>query len=333
MLIINNRNIFRFIKGLNCFRRNTMEIKRLYNRERRLIITLIVAAVFIIFTGVLLITRVGRNSFKDYLINKDYEKLYTFIENPDFPLSIFNTYMDYNYGGKINIVKTEKKQNHIKYTIETDTGEKYIVLEEKNGRSFWIFNDYIYGWNIKIPKNARISIENIQFENKEGEITISRLPFAVYQMSISAENCKDYNEKVMAGQKLSIKMDIAQSAMNVSQEVIKEYISFKKNAIDFGVIDDIDCVEKESGIYKEVIDQVEWLKNTDYKISKELVSLIVEKGTVELDGTICLSVIEVWDTTIINENGESVTTDKYKNSYFIDPGDNFKIIKIKNEQV
>lgn len=310
-----------------------METKRLYDRERRLIIALIMAAAFIILTGILVIGRVGRDSFKDSLINKDYEKLYKYIENPDFSYNIFNAYMVYNYGGDIDIINTEKSADQIKYTIATDTGEKSITLEKRNGKDFWIFSDYVYDWNIKIPKNSKISIENMEFENKEGEVAISKLPFAVYQMNITAENCKDYNERVLSGQKLAIKLDIAPSAMKVIEEVIKEYINFRKNAINSGVINNINVVEKESGIYKEVVEEVEWLKNADYEISKEMNNLIIEKGTVDFDGTICVTAVEVWDTTIINENGENFTTDKYRNIYYINPEDNFKIIKIKNEQV
>lgn len=310
-----------------------MEVRRLYDREKRLIMSLILAGVFLIFTGILLIAKIKGSSFKDYLIDKNYEKLYTFIENPDFTYNIFNTYMDYNYGGDIKIINTEKKQGHTKYTIATDTGEKSIVLEEKDGTKFWAFNDYVYDWEINVPKSARLFIENMEFENIEGKVKISKLPFAVYQVRINADNCIDYNEKVLAGQKLGIKMDIDSGALKVCREVINQYIDFKSNAINFKVINDISCVEKDSGIYKEVIEQVDWLKNIDYKISKVMSSLTIEKCWMDFDGIICVALVEVWDTTIINENGENITTDKYKNIYYINPKDNFKIVKIKNQQV
>lgn len=310
-----------------------MEVKRLYDREKRLIMTIIIAGVFLVLTGALLIAKIRVSSFKDYLIDKDYEKLYTFIENPDFTFNIFNTYMDYTYGGDIKIINTEKNQGHIKYIIATDTGEKSIVLEEKNGRKVWTFNDYVYDWEINVPKSARIFIENMEFENIEGKVKINKLPFAVYQVSINAENCSDYNEKVMAGQKLSIQMDIAPGALKICREVINQFIDFKRNAINFKVIGDISCVDKDSGIYKEVIEQVDWLKNIDYKISKEMSNLMIQKYWMDFDGTICVELVEVWDTTIVNENGENMTTDKYKNIYYINPEDNFKIVKIKNEQI
>lgn len=310
-----------------------MEIKRLYDREKKLLRTSLILIAFIILVGIFLIIRMGKDSFERYLITKDYDKLYTFIENPDFSFDIFNTYMDYNYGGNINIINVEKSKDYIKYVIQTDTGEKTIRLEELNNKGVWIFDDYIYDWHIKIPRLASISIENIQFDNRSGEVIISKFPFAVYKISVSSENCETYDEKVMAGQKLSIKMNITASAMKTCQQIISEYLSFKNDAINLGIINAVNCVEKESGVYNEVIEQVEWLKSIDYKISQELVSLVAERGTIDDDGVICVEMVEQWDTTIINENGENKTTDKYKNSYLINPGENFKIIKIINEQI
>lgn len=310
-----------------------MEVKRLYDRERRLITGLIIGAAFIILAGVLTVAPIGRKTFKDYLLDKNYEKLYTFIKEPDFSFNIFSTYMDYNYGGNINIINTEKSDNTIIYKVQTDVGEKFIMLQKKEGEIIWNFDDYIYDWKITIPKYASLFIENMEFENNEGEVLIGRLPFAVYQMRVTAKNCIDYDAKVMAGQKLSIKLDITASAMKNSKEVVNEYISFKSDAINRGLINNISCVDKDSGIYKEVVDQVEWLKNIDYKMIKELQDFRIENGWIDFDGIICLAVIESWNTTIISENGESKTYDEYRNMYFIDPEDNFKIVKIKTEQL
>lgn len=311
----------------------TMEVKRLYDRERKLMRTLIILAIIIILAGIFLIITIRKDSFKDYLINKDYYKLYTFIENPDFSFDIFNTYMDYNYGGDIDIINTEKDENYIKYDIKTDVGEKTILLQEQKGKSIWVFNDYIYDWHIKIPPKANISIGTIQLENKGGEVILDKLPFAVYPINISSQYYEAYNEKVMAGQKINIKMNIASDTMKICEEVVNEYLNFKKDAINLGVINEVNCVEKGSGIYKEVMEEMEWLKNVDYKVSRELISILPEKCIVDDDGIICLEVIETWDTTIINGNGENITTDKYKNNYFIDPEENFEIVKIKNEQI
>lgn len=309
-----------------------MEVRRFYDRERKYIRTFFIIAVIIIIAGVTAIIKFERKTFKDYLVEKNYEKLYSFIENPDFSFDIFNIYMDYNYGGEINIISTEKQNNYIKYIINTDVGEKTIILEKKEGRNIWLFNDYVYDWSISLPKKASIYIENQQLENKDGEVKIDKLPFAVYGLNIKSENCMDYTERVLAGQKLAIKLDVKPEALEICQEAIGEYLNFKKNAINFGTIDNIDCVDKESGVYSEVIEQMEWTKNLDYKISKTLSSLVIEKGSIDYDGIISVEAVEVWETTIINENGENIASDKYKNIYFINPYKNFKIIKIKNEQ-
>lgn len=309
-----------------------MEVKRFYDREIKLVRAFFIIFAFIVIAGILLITRFGKKSFSDYLLAKDYEKLYTFIEKPDFSIDIFNCYMDYNYGGEIKITNTEKDNNNIKYIINTDVGEKVISLEERRGKSIWLFNDYVYDWYIKLPKLASIYIENLQLKNNEGEVIIDKLPFAVYQLSVKSNNFEDYNERVLAGQKLIIKMDITPETIKICEEAIMEYLGFKENAINLGIIDDIKCVEKESGLYKEIIEQMEWMKTIDYKISRDLSDLLIEAAYLDNDGVICIDVVESWNTTIINENGENITSDKYKNSYFISSDENFKIIKIKNQQ-
>lgn len=311
-----------------------MEVKRLYNHERRLIGILAAAAACIIIAIVFFAIRFTKDYFKEYLIDKDYDKLYAYIEKPDFSFEFFKAYMNYNYGGDIEIINLEKNKDQTIYDIKTDTGKKSIVLDKLNGKSIWVFNDYVYDWHIKVPKNAMITLENIEFENEDGEVVINSLPFAAYQMNISLENCESFNEKVLAGQKLTISMNISQSAIAACQDVINEYLSFKKDAVNLRVINEVSCVEKESGVYKEVVEQMEWLDDIDYKIRKELSELKVEKSSIDSDGIICVEVIEQWDTTIINSNGENKTTDKYRNSYFINTANgDFKIIQIKNEQI
>lgn len=309
-----------------------MEVKRFYDREGRYIKVFFIAAVILVITGVIAAVKFERKTFEDYLIEKDYEKLYSFIEKPDFTPEIFKIYMDYSYGGKIDIISREKHNNYAIYTIDTDVGEKMINLEKRNSRNIWLFNDYVYDWSIRVPKEASVYMQNQLLENKDGEVKVDKLPFAVYDLNIKMENCIDYKERVMAGQKLAIKMEVDLKSMESCREAIEEYLNFKKNTINFGTIDNITCVDKDSGVYREVIEQMEWTKSLDYKMNKVLSSLVIEKGDIDYDGVICVEAVELWETTIINENGENITTDKYRNLYFINPHEGFKIIKIKNEQ-
>lgn len=313
-------------------RRIVMEVKRFYDREGRYIKIFFIAAIILVIAGVIAVVMFERKTFEDYLVEKDYEKLYSFIEKPDFTPDIFNIYMDYNYGGKIDIISREKQNNFTIYTIDTDVGEKTINVERKDGRDIWLFNDYVYDWSIKVPKGASVYVQNQLLENKEGEVKIEKLPFAIYDLIVKSENCVDFNERVLAGQKLAVKMEVDIKSMELCREAIEEYLNFKKNAINFGVADNIDSVDKESGVYREVIEQMEWTKSLDYKMSRALSSLSVERGNIDYDGVICIEAVELWETTIINENGENITTDKYKNLYFINPHEGYKIIKIKNEQ-
>jgi uncharacterized protein YxeA len=310
-----------------------MEIKRLYDRESKFLrgITLLILLGVII--SVFFYITASRDNFEEYLKEKDYKALYGYLQNPGFSQEIFNIYMDYNYGGNIKVIEKKSDEDYKYYKIGTESGEKVIKLRKEKREEEWIFDDYVYNWSIKLPAAADIFLQNTPVENKNGQIVIESIPFAVYEINAQVENCDKYYARILAGQKVEIKMNVSSKVMLSCRDIISQYLGFKQDAINSKVIKDIACVEKDSGVYKEVLDQVEWLKNNDYSIRKDLQSINIEKGKIEDDGTICVDIMEVWNSTIINENGENKTTETFNNSYFIKPGSSFIITKVRSIQM
>lgn len=310
-----------------------MEIKRLYDRESKFLKGVSLIIILGMLIGVFFFISSNRDNFQGYLMKKDYKTLYGYMQNPDFSQEVFNAYMDYNYGGNIKIIKKKNADGYTYYRIGTESGEKVIKLRKEKRKVEWIFDDYVYNWTMELPAGADISLQNTPLENKNGKIVIDRIPFAVYEINGEMENCDRYYARILAGQKVEIKMNVSSNVMLSCRDAINQYLNFKQNAVNNRVINDIKCVEKDSGVYKEVLDQVEWLKNNDYTIKKDLQSINIEKGEIEDDGTICVDIIEVWNSTVINENGENKTTETFNNSYFIKPGGKFIITRVRSIQM
>jgi hypothetical protein len=309
-----------------------MEVKRLYNKEIRFIAICILALMVIISSVfAVMMLKNKNNKFEEYLVSKNYEELYSYIENPDFSLHVFKSYIDYNFGSNINIIDKAEKENEIQYKIKTLDGDKTIRLVKIDKKGKWLFDDYTYNWGINVPSNAQVYIEEQQIENNNGEVLINKIPFGVYNLKVAMENCKPYLERVMSGQNLSIKLSISDDTLNKCRVSIEEYLKFKENAINNKTIGDINYIDKSSGLYKEVLDEVEWLKTADFKTSKNLVNLNLVKGTIE-DGILIVEAVEKWNVKINNDGNISEKVEEHKNLYSLVPGEKFIIHQIKTNK-
>lgn len=96
-------------------------------------------------------------------------------------------------------------------------------------------------------------------------------------------------------------------------------------------IKEINCIDKSSGIYKEVIDEVEWLKKADYKINKSIVENNIIDSSINDSDQIILKTQERWNIKITSEMGVSEKTDDILNVYYINTNDNYIISQIKTK--
>jgi hypothetical protein len=309
-----------------------MEVNRLYNKEIKFVIGCLLSLLILISSVVaIVISKSNNDKFEEYLANKNYERLYSYIEAPDFSLDVFKSYMDYNYGSEINLIDKTEKENEVEYKLKTPEGDKTIKLVKENKKYKWIFNDYVDNWNISIPANAQVYVQGELIENNNGQAVINKIPFGIYELKIIMENCKPYIEKIMAGQNISIKLSLSDDTLSKCRVSIEEYLKFKENAINNKTVGDIKYIDKSSGLFKEVVDEVEWLKTADFKTSRNLVSLALTNGTFN-DGIFVVEAIEKWNIKINNEGHISEKVESYKNMYSLVPGEKFIINQIKTNQ-
>jgi hypothetical protein len=310
--------------------RYILELGRFYDREKRFIVFICLSLLFATLAFISFsIFKDRAISFERYLLNNDYENLYKHINRPDFSQEIFKAYMNYNFGSDISIAKKTKNKNGINYKIITSQGEKIISLESDGKDYLWNFNDYIYNWVITIPKSAKLYIENQSFENKDGQVEIEKIPFGVYDIKVSMESCEPYSHRIMAGQNVEIKMSISKDTIEKCKNIINEYLMFKESAINNRFVSEVSCVDKQSGVYKEVVDEVEWLKTEDFKCTKSLIGIEVVNSTINKDNIIILDVKEIWSVKINNEGNLSEKNEEHFNRYFINTDDKFIISQIK----
>ncbi|EYE88325.1 hypothetical protein Q428_08435 [Fervidicella metallireducens AeB] len=307
-----------------------MEIRRLYKQEKIFLLKESFSAALIIMLFYLIISSISfKNSFEEALKNMDYKKLYSYIESPDFSENIFKSYMKHNFGENYEIVGKNNLKDEIVFNLQTDQGVKNISVNKIKGKYVWIFNDYIYNWHIKLPNNARLFINGEEFKNIDGEVLISKIPFATYDVDVEMKNCDKYHSRLMAGQDMEIKLNVSKEVVKKCEEIIKEYLKFKENAVNNRKLIEINCIDKNSGVYNEVAEEIKWLNQQDYKINKKFISLKTENAVIDSNGTIYIDVIEQWNSYLIADGNKSNNIETNKIRYIIETLNGFKIIQFK----
>lgn len=304
-----------------------MEVKRLYNRERSFMVFASIMFISIAVTAVVLISSIKHDSFKENLIKGNYDSLYNCIENADFSREVFYAYMDYNYGKDKKIVSIKHSSNAIEYIVKGSQEEKVIKLYKKNRRYFWAFDDYIYGWEIKVPMDAEVMVEDMQFLNENGIVRITRIPFSVYEITIEAKNCEKFKSRMLVGQNISVRMKPSAYVIKRCKRSILEYLSFKELPIKEDL--DTKCVDKTSGLYREVIDEAAWLKANGYLISKKIISMEIFDEFMDIYGIVYVTVKENWNIEVSNEGRIEAKNEIDMNTYRINPSGNFMIEEVK----
>lgn len=241
---------------------------RLYDLERRFVIRKILFYIVPILFVLFLAYNNNRTVFEEALEQKDYKALYDLIENKDFTYQVFQDYIKYNFTNDFKITSKISKDDKLTIVISTKRGDKFIDLKKKRGKIYWNFNDYVYNWTIKVPKDAYVEVCGQHFENKDGIVTINKIPFAMYHVKVKLDGCEDYNNYVLAGQKIEVNLQLANSTKEKIASTVYEYLKFKENALQNKKVDEVTCLYTNSGIYTEVINEIEWIKSMDYDYEK-----------------------------------------------------------------
>lgn len=306
-----------------------MEIKRLYNKEKKFLLLKALAIFVMVTAASIFIFTKSNTTFKDYLIKLDIERLYEYIEKPDFSYDVFHAYMVYNYSGKLEIVNTIKDKNSIRYTVKGNNGEKNISLVKKKGRYFWIFDDYAYNWRVKLLKNAIVKIEKTLIKNIDGIAVVEKIPFGLYDICIESNVSDTYKAKILAGQNVEIKLKPSYLTVKKCEESIMKFLRFKESALKNKKIEAENSIVKESGVYREVVDEVEWQKANRYNILKELKSSDIKESIMDASGLVYVNVEESWEVTVNNDGRTEKKLEACNNTYIINPDLKFIIEGIK----
>lgn len=309
-----------------------MKFEKLYDKEKSFLLLRFFIVLFLL-SIILLYSYKSRNknSFENMLERNDYNGIYSLINGPDFSMEVFKTYMKDNYGKSPQIIEKDKYERNIVYHIYTVKGLKDVSLKKTGRRYLWYFDDYVNDWRFKVPKNAKVFIQNVEYPNRNGEVYIKKIPNSIYNVRICIGEIVDFNQRVAAGQDITIIPSIKPEVIKKCSDIVNEYINFRQDSINSLDIKEINCIDKSSGIYKEVIDEVEWLKKADYKINKSIVENNIIDSSINDSDQIILKIRERWNIKITSEMGVSEKIDDILNVYYINTNDNYIISQIKTK--
>ncbi|MCX7950678.1 MAG: hypothetical protein N2594_01855 [Clostridiales bacterium] len=311
-----------------------MKVKRFYNLEikfmlRKISIGLLPIIVLLI---VLLSLKDNETIFEKSFKERDYRALYNMIDNRDFSFDVFQKYMEYNFPNDTVLKNKVEDKQKTTLTYTSKKGDKVVILQKNNGKLNWKFDDYVYDWTIKVPLQAKVQVCGEDLENKDGVVLIKKIPFALYEVKITLQGCEDYNNKVLAGQKIEVKLDLAEEVIERCKETIGEYLKFKENAIQNKKVEEVQCLYNNSGLYTEVLNEIEWLNSIDYKYEKKLLGFELLSAKLKYSGVIEIDVKENWQVKVKTDEMENTNSTSSINKYIVEIGDSYKITQINTIQ-
>ncbi|SHF26712.1 hypothetical protein [Caloramator proteoclasticus] len=308
-----------------------MHTRGLYDLERQYLFKrFIFILVFIIIFALFLFIKPKNDytAFEKSLKEKDYKALYNMIMNKDFTYQVFEEYIKYNFGDEINIKEKQKTEDGYVLKVNSKTGDKILKIKKEKNKLYWDFNDYVYNWTLQVPLYSSVEVCGQIYENKNGFVTIEKIPFASYNVKIKLKGCEDYENRILAGQKVEVKLELAKDVIDKCKEAIYDFLKFKENAIENKKITEVQCLYTDSGLYKEVLNEIEWLKTVDYKYYKKLIDWKVVSAKLKHSGVIEIDVKEDWEVKIITDENESTNINTQYNRYYVEMGENYKIVQI-----
>lgn len=311
-----------------------MKVKRFYNLEikfmlRKISIGLLPIIVLLI---VLLSLKDNETIFEKSFKERDYRALYNMIDNRDFSFDVFQKYMEYNFPNDTVLKNKVVDKQKTTLTYTSKKGDKVVILQKNNGKLNWKFDDYVYDWTIKVPLQAKVQVCGEDLENKDGVVLIKKIPFGLYDVKITLQGCEDYNNRVLAGQKIEVKLDLAEEVIERCKETIGEYLKFKENAIQNKKVEEVQCLYNNSGLYTEVLNEIEWLNSIDYKYEKKLLGFELLSAKLKYSGVIEIDVKENWQVKVKTDEMENTNSTSSINKYIVEIGDSYKITQINTIQ-
>ncbi|KRQ87250.1 hypothetical protein ABG79_01053 [Caloramator mitchellensis] len=302
-----------------------MKSKRLFNRE----VYFILFILMIILTPIILVggKMFANRDFEYYLKNKDIDKLYSFIKYPSFSKKIFEEYFKYNFDGKIEIKEKKEMNNFAFLTVKTYSNEKIIILRKDDNKVYWDFNDYSTPFSITAPLNTKIFLEDMVYINTSGEVKIQNIPFGLYNLEAVLENCKTFSEKILSGQNLRINLELNDAAIENCKDIIRKYHEFYQKSINNYKIQDTEIIDKDRGIFNELIDEINWYKESNIKVKKNLNSFEIKNAYIDDNNQINIDTLETWDVEIKDEKRINKKNETYNKKYILLNPD-YKIIQI-----
>ncbi|MBZ4662831.1 MAG: hypothetical protein JG776_513 [Caloramator sp.] len=308
-----------------------MHTRGLYDLERQYLLKRLIFILFFIFIFILLLLIKPKNdytAFEKSLKEKDYKALYNMVMNKDFTYQVFEEYIKYNFGDEINIKEKQKTEDGYVLKVNSKTGDKILKIKKEKNKLYWDFNDYVYNWTLQVPLYSSVEVCGQIYENKNGFVTIEKIPFASYNVKIKLKGCEEYENRILAGQKVEVKLELAKDVVDKCKEAIYDFLKFKENAIENKKITEVQCLYTDSGLYKEVLNEIEWLKTVDYRYYKKLIDWKVVSAKLKHSGVIEIDVKEDWEVKIITDENESTNINTQYNRYYVEMGENYKIIQI-----
>ncbi|WDC83525.1 hypothetical protein PL321_12555 [Caloramator sp. mosi_1] len=167
-------------------------------------------------------------AFEKSLKERDFRALYSMIINKDFTYGVFEEYIRYNFGDEIYIKEKHKTEDGYILKVDSKTGEKTLKIKKIKNKLYWDFDDYVYDWTLKVPLYSTVEVCGVVYENKDGIVTIEKIPFATYNVKIKLKGCEDYQNRILAGQKLEVKLELSKEVVDRCKEAIYDFLKFKE---------------------------------------------------------------------------------------------------------
>jgi len=112
-------------------------------------------------------------------------------------------------------------------------------------------------------------------------------------------------------------MKLKEEAIKTCLKSIEDYYNFYQNSINTLKIQDISVLDKNSGLYKEIMDEIAWNKDLGNKVKKKILSYELKEAILENEN-IKLKIKEKWEIKIDDGKKQSQKSEEYE-KYYIFP--------------
>ncbi|WDU82193.1 hypothetical protein [Caloramator sp. Dgby_cultured_2] len=97
-------------------------------------------------------------------------------------------------------------------------------------------------------------------------------------------------------------MKLKEEAIKTCLKSIEDYYTFYQNSINTLKVQNVSVIDKNSGLYKEVLDEIAWNKDLGNKVMKKILSYELKEAILESE-KIKIKIKEKWEIKI--EDGKN----------------------------